>query len=287
MTHVHYEHSLVFASLKRIESTLGDTSEKTEQFLRRLDELLYNSIKPILSSHFDGFLLKILGWQWYNHRRKVSHLEKEEFSQQALRYLALPTVESKLDFLPQLKLDRIFLIKYCQIFTSLNLDPNPSNNAVVSLHGLYKVYEDDYRLLGKVRECAYWLSQALEYKAQLCAKYTKLAIKTARQDFLEYGRHSLDDWCMNYILAVNRAIDKCDWTQGALPTMVQGYMKTTRNILVSTVVNTELLETDSISTPTETADYGSKLRALKVFDPTNLAHLANGIIPFEKSIWKT
>lgn len=292
MSNVVYEHSQVFASLKFVESTIATATDQTQDYLDVLDSYLYNAVKAILSNHFDGYLLKILGWQWYNHRRKASHLEKEEFSQYALRYLALPTLEAKLDFLPMLKLDRIFLFKYCQIFASLPLDPKPSSTASISLQRIYQCYEEDYRLLGKVRECAFWLNRALDYKAQLCAKYTKLAIKVARSDFVEFGIHPLDDWCMNYIVAVNRAIDKCDWQQGALPTMAQAYMKSMRNLLINAVVNTKSLDSDTTaltvpSTVNESQEgHSAYLRALAVFDPTNLAHLAYGIIPYNTSIWK-
>lgn len=289
MANVVYEHSLVFASLKHVQSSLGTDTDRTQDYLDVLDQYLHKALSAVLSNHFDGFLLKVLGWQWYNHRRKASHLEKEEFSQQVLRYLALPSIESKIDFLPTLKLDRIFAIKYCQIFTSLDLDPVPSPLASFTLHRTYAHYEEDYRLLGKVRECRYWLNKALEYKAQLCAKYTKLAIKTARADFVEYGLHPLDDWCMSYVVAVNRAIDKCDWQQGALPTMALAYMKSMRNLLLGSVVNTKPLDENSTNVITlhdEEQDTQSNLRALKVFDPTNLAHLTYGILPYHNTIWK-
>jgi hypothetical protein len=204
--------------------------------------------------------------------------------------LALPTLEAKADFLPTLKLDRIFLFKYCQIFAALPLDPEPSPESQLNLQRLYQCYEEDYRLLGKVRECTYWLNKALAYKAQLCAKYTKLAIKVARADFVEFGIHPLDDWCMNYIVAVNRAIDKCDWQQGALPNMAQAYMKSMRNLLINAVVNTKSLDADVPAMPAssseETDNHKTSLRALAVLDPTNLAHLAYGIIPYNSYIWK-
>ena len=154
------EHSQSFAVLKTVGSDLPERS--TKEHLAILDSYLMQAFAPILSRHFDAYLLKVLGWQWYNHRRKVSHHSKEHFSELAVRYLALPTMESKLEFLPSLKLDRLLLFLYLERYAALDLDPEPKAGARYAWAQLVNAYEEDYRIVSKQRESKYWLGKAYE-----------------------------------------------------------------------------------------------------------------------------
>lgn len=245
----NYQSSRVFAQLKDIKERIGvDSNLTTPQYLQTYDDLLDNAVRPILdnSRFFDSYLLRILGWQERNFRRKVSFLKRAEFPHLAITFILKRDPADRFAAYQNLRLDRLLRMQVVSAFHSAltnylaacncELTPPAGVDPLSFCLAVKQKVEESMRspnggLLVAYHESKFWANHAAEFKKILMEKYTRLALNTAQRDYVHYFKCQvlLDDIIQTYLLSVSRAIDKCDAKQGALTGHVQNWFFSARD----------------------------------------------------------
>lgn len=245
MASFSYESSRVFSDLKDIKERIPGNMT-TYQYLATYDEMIINALSPIVlgTEFMDRFLLRTMGWQSKNFRRKVSFLPRPEVSSRVMTFLSSPK-DRRLQSFKAIRLERGLLIEAATIFVRTlseyesicKLEPSvvskfsSMHEALFSKNETERELGSDGGLLSIIREVRYWLDIASKFKEKLLEKYVRLCIKTAQKDYVSYFDCSvnLDDLAQTYVLTASRAIDKCDYRQGVLTHHIQKWMFTARD----------------------------------------------------------
>jgi len=248
----NYQSSRVFGKLKDLQEKISsDESLTTPQYLRLYDDLLDKAVLPIIanSRFFDSYLIRILGWQEKNFRRKVSFLKRVEFPRLAMNFLLQSTCEGREKAYRELHLDRLLKAQLVSAFhhalsnylKACNLELEvPVGTLADKQTFCLRVKEqvenalrasDSSSLLVAYHESKRYAELASEFKRMIMEKYVRLCLNTARKDYMQYFncRVKLDDIVQTYILAMSRAIDKCDARQGALTSHIQNWFFSARD----------------------------------------------------------
>lgn len=201
------------------------------QLLSVLDQLLWKSLWPIINTtdYFDRVLANIIGWSATNPRRKLSSLPKERFNTYVIAYLSADDPKTKYRILKKMRIERNILFYVISRFLDLTKDM-PGLRPTQSLVNKLGVFSHE-RLWFSYRESDYWHSQALSFKGMIMEKYMRFVMMEAQQFYKQQKQHNphlnfdVDDIAQNFILAVNKAIDKCDAQQGTLTSYIQNWIK--------------------------------------------------------------
>lgn len=261
------------SSSSRVFSDLKDLREKiqgnltTAQYLRTYDILLYTAIKGIVenTNFIDTYLVRLLGWQEVNHRRKVSFLKRIELPRLILNFLMQETPQDRFSALKQIKLDRGLRIELIRAFVS-SLDEylaccNLSSQKTLSEAIEYKhKIESEYNYAHLYELCiqsSLWLDRALEFKSMIQEKYIRLCLVSAKRDHSQFfsGSIDLDDVIHTYFISCSRAIDKCDGDAGTLTTHIQNWFFTARESVWGQKNKTKQISMDVFLQRQESTDY--------------------------------
>lgn len=296
-------HSKSFGQLKVIKEKIQGNLT-TSQYLETYDLLLLNAVRPILlnTDYIDSFVIRLMGWQEKNFRRKVSFVNRLEFPFLATVFLLAKNQKDKVEKYKELKLDRGARVQVVKSFHSalalykeacdLKLS-SPPNDPISYCLGVKRRYEEAYRcdkLIEILAESALWLERALEFKQAILEKYIRLCLNTARRDYTSFfqERVPLDDIVQTYTIAASRAIDKCDFTQGALTSHIQTWLYSGRDSLNRSVggpdsVHSQLEDIDETVNSTYEQELSEKdsedeIKLLcKLVDPLGVARCYLGI----------
>lgn len=236
--------STAFASLKDVKEQIK-VNLTTAQYLRILDVLLYKSMEEIVckTRFFDAYLVRLLGWQEKNHRRKISFLDRKHVPGLILTFLFAPDSD-RLRTFKNIKLDRGLRVELVKSFLEDNqeymniCDLNVSSLDSTTISSLVRrKYELEVRYpeISELYNCCVsartWLNSALEFRERIQQKYIRLTLLAARRDFdrlFSSRAIALDDMVQVYLLACLRAIEKCDSDAGTLTTHIQNWFFTAR-----------------------------------------------------------
>lgn len=265
--------SKVFSDLKDIrEKIQGNLT--TAQYLRTYDTLLYTAMKGIVehTNFFDTYLIRLLGWQEVNHRRKVSFLKRNELPRLVLDFLMQETPEDRFLAIKRLKLDRGLRVEIVRAFISsleeylaccsLSSDRDLAS-ALEYKHKTEAEYNYD-NLYELCTSAALWLDRALEFKSMIQEKYIRLCLVSAQRDHATFfsGSIDLDDVIHTYFISCSRAIDKCDGDAGTLTTHIQNWFFTARESVWGQKNKTKQVSMDAFLQRHESTDYGEGLDEL-------------------------
>lgn len=217
-------------SLKKVKEQLGH-NYTSFQLLSVLDQLLWKSMWPILrtTDYFDRVLAIVIGWSATNPRRKLSSLPKERFNTYALAYLAADTPKTKLRILKKMRIERNVLFYVVGKFLDVLRDAPPARPTAKIVNAL-SVFDHE-GLWFAARESEYWHQQSIAFKGMIMEKYMRFVMMEAQMFHKQQRHHNphlnfdIDDIAQNFILAVNKAIDKCDAQQGTLTSYIQNWIK--------------------------------------------------------------
>lgn len=236
--------STAFASLKDVKEQIK-VNLTTAQYLRILDVLLYKSMEEIVCNtrFFDAYLVRLMGWQEKNHRRKISFLDRKHVPGLILTFLFAPDSD-RLRTFKNIKLDRGLRVELVKSFLEdnqeyLNIcDLNVSSLDAPTISSLFRrkiELEQRYPQIPELYACCIsartWLNSALEFRERIQQKYIRLTLLAARRDFdrlFSSRAIALDDMVQVYLLACLRAIEKCDSDAGTLTTHIQNWFFTAR-----------------------------------------------------------
>lgn len=242
----NYEHSETFASLKGLKETLSG-NYTSAQYLETLDSLIYKALEPIIQSTslFEGFVGQLMGWQESNRKRKVSFLDRHEFTQVALAWFLLPTKIERSLQAKQMRIERAALLEFLNTFLEqsqpylLACDANlrgPDGKVLpleeqLALRATYEeAFQSPVNLRPYILQTAYWTGLAISLKQQIVEKYVRYALIHAQRDYTQVfdTKLKLNDLIQTYVLAIMRAIDKCDARQGVLTPYIKHWFRTAR-----------------------------------------------------------
>lgn len=216
--------------LKSVKERL-DHNYTSYQLLSVLDKLLIKSIAPIINTtdYVDRVLANVVAWAAVNPRRKVTSLPKPKFNTYVMAYLASDKPKQKIKILSRLRLERnvLFFIATCFINATKSLAAErPSTSLINEL-----AVTHPNRLYFASRDSQFWYAQASDFKGQIMEKYMRMAMVEAqmfhKQQRMDnpHLKFELDELGQNFMLAVSKAVDKCDAQQGTLTTYVQNWIK--------------------------------------------------------------
>jgi hypothetical protein len=223
--------SRVLDALKSVNEKL-DHNYTSFQLLSVLDQLLWKAMWPIIKStdYFDRILANVMGWSAVNPRRKLSSLPKERFNTYVLAYLAADDPATKLRILKKMRIERNVLFYVIGRVRDLYAAQKPATRPTSEITNALSIF-DPKGMWFSVRESDYWYTHALEFKGMIIEKYMRFVMMEAQQFHAQQKRDNphldfdLDDLAQNFILAVNKAIDKCDAQQGTLTSYIQNWLK--------------------------------------------------------------
>jgi hypothetical protein len=244
-----YQSSRTFASLKVLKERFQGHLT-TSQYLQIYDECINNAIIPIIvnTRMFDTFLGGLLGWQEKNFRRKISFLPRKEIPALIITFLLSQTAEARIAAYKALFLDRGARTEFIRIFLSQTeeyrracdcqlLSPVKGMSQISYCLYVRQSVEESLcssrSLVSTCREAELWLNHAQEFKGLIVEKYVRLCLSTAQKDYVHYFncKVNLDDQIQTYLIAASRAIDKCDYKQGALTSHVQKWLLSARSLM--------------------------------------------------------
>ena len=245
MTAFNYESSRVFSSLKNIRERIPGNMT-TFQYLISYDQMLDNATRPVLenTNFLDGFVIRALGWQCKNFRRKISFLPRSEVPARIMNFLAASSAESRMKRFQAIRFERGLRVEALNTFLSsleeyekacdLSLeDPNGNDSFSFCLwvkNRFEEQFASDENLLSTIREVRYWLGISFSFKEKLLEKYIRLCLNSAQKDYVGFFNCAIDlnDLVQTYVMTASRAIDKCDYRQGVLTSHIQKWMFTAR-----------------------------------------------------------
>lgn len=295
-----YETSSLFNNLKNHKDSI-EGNLTSSQYLETLDSYINKAFQAMLrhTRHVEICIAGLIGWQEHNYRRRVSLLTKKEFTSRAITWL-IQTPEYKEREIANLKLDRGVAILVCNGFIDqCRPYTEIGRKSILSdKNDLRIVYDTETRLLKKggnlshaVATATHQSDLAMKYRGDVLTKYFRLAIMAAQRDYVNFFncRINLDDMIADYLLAAERAIDKCDYERGALTSHIQNWFYTARTHCQKTYDSgkedslpddVEIPETDRPSTEENLIARESEatIRFLaKIADPTGVGRKILGI----------
>lgn len=249
MTEHAYRSSRAFQELKNLKETVTGNLT-TSQYLKTYDEFLERAMAPILTKcrFFDSFLGSLISWQARSHRRKISFLGREDFPRLAVNFLLKSSEEDRVVAYRGLQLDRGIRLEFLRVFQTsfvdyrkacdMSLTPPPGSTQAAWCLKVRNAVDSGIRssqpLLATLRESEYWMNVALEFRKMILEKYVRFTINAAQRDYVNFFKCSveLDDIVQTYLLYTSRAIDRCDYKQGALTSHIQNYFLAARTAVL-------------------------------------------------------
>lgn len=253
-----YEHSASFNTLKGIKERISGNFTSA-QYLETLDLLIMSALTPIIHSTTlaDSFVCQMLGWQESNRKRKVSMLDRAEFTQIALAWLLLPSNVDKANAFPRMRIERGALLEFLSTLHSwfdsyLNACDGLQADAEGNLLPIEEqiAYQREvetslgaaFSLRPNILASRHWFEHAVSFKRAILEKYVRLCITTAQRHYVEVFKKKirLDDLVQAYLMAAIRGIDKCDARQGVLTTHVNYWLLTEKGKFVAHMKENDL-----------------------------------------------
>jgi hypothetical protein len=144
-----------------------------------------------------------------------------------LSLLTLP--QQKIKILSRMRLERniLFFIATKFIAATKSLEAKRPNQKIINAFSV----SQPSRLYFASRDCQFWYEQASDFKGQIMEKYMRMAMVEAQMFYKQqrqdnpHLKFELDELGQNFMLAVSKAVDKCDAQRGTLTTYVQNWIK--------------------------------------------------------------
>lgn len=279
-----YRSSKAFQDLKNVQEKLA-VNMTTSQYMKLYDEYLEKAMDPIIANckFFDTYLSQLISWQAKSHRRKISFVGQIEFPRLAVNFLIQSTGEQRVKAYKKLALDRGIVIEFLRLFETMTSNYTLASNLELFGGDINKCLrvisevETSLRprvpLISIIRESSYWFGQALNFRHLILEKYIRLTLNTAQRDYVDcfQGKEELDDVVQAYLLYTARAIDRCDYKQGALTSHIQKYFLAAKAYVLKGLNNrNESLDEEVVSTSLYDSNECSELQSpdVQLFNKT-------------------
>lgn len=210
----------------------------SRQLLATLDYLIFQAVRPIIVNTYyvDRVLGLLAGWLSTASRRKISSAgSKEQFQSLVMAFCMATDPEDRLKIWQAIKLERtlsFFLVDQWLVrtepYASAVID-NDSDSLSSIMRSACVVNQSAF--FQKQQSVLYWQTQALKFKEALLEKYMRKVVNEAVAYHRMHTKNNphldlhLDDLAQNLLLAVSKAIDKCNTDKGTLTSYAQLWIK--------------------------------------------------------------
>lgn len=242
-----YKHSKSFAELKAIHEDI-QINLTSLQYLQILDYYLYNAVfylHKISPNFLNQFIAKVIAYQQIHSMSKVSSESREKVSCMFFNYI---TTNDRAN-LKQLYLNRGLYFGLINYWLNKNRLYFKGQSILEDLPQIELSSEID--ITNKEMHFAYfkcveyWFNLALDFKAKIVQKYTRMTLLQAQKTYVEYNHlMDLDDVTQIYLQVMSKAIDRCDSRFGVLTTFIQSWLKSAKAIVQKTTAS--MIETASV-----------------------------------------
>lgn len=232
--------SKVLDQLKTVKEKL-EKNYSTEALLDTLDELLNRAIEGVIlcCNYLDHRLITIATWYSTNQRRKLSSMEKPQFIASCMAF-SLADTKTKRRIYRKIGLERNLTVLMLDQWLSLAGEcvqlelkhlSNPSSDVmarILQLRWLLNV-TNPHQLFASYNTVKMYYAESLKFREQISEKFMrKVMLETVayvkEQERRNGPRMSLNDVAQNFMLAVYKAIDKCDSAKGTLTSYVDAWV---------------------------------------------------------------
>lgn len=232
--------SRVLDQLKTVKEKL-EANYSTEALLDTLDELLNRAVEGIIicCNYLDHRLLTIATWYSTNQRRKLSSMEKPQFIASCMAF-ALADTKTKRRIYRKIGLERNLTVLMLDQWLTLagecvHLElkhlSNPSSDVMSRINHLRWLLNitNPHQLFASYNTVKMYYQESLKFREQVSEKFMrKVMLETVayvkEQERRNGPRMNLNDVAQNFMLAVYKAIDKCDSAKGTLTSYVDAWI---------------------------------------------------------------
>lgn len=211
----------------------------TKQIIVVLNALINKACKPIFHKSFymRACVLQTVLQTQDDHRRKIAVADKLEASNDIINAVAF----NRYSFIEHCELNRSILynaLRSClsamegieelernQFIKSKRIQSITKLNAMSKKTGIPL-----YEMLSLYRWSSFYLDAYIDFKSMIMEKYVRESFNQAKFDASRTDLWvDVEDITENYMLAVSKAIDKCDAGQGTLTSYIKKWMLSARN----------------------------------------------------------
>jgi len=295
-----YGHSEAFAVLKNTNEKIAKNLT-SHQYLTILDNHLYEALSHLVTStkFFDIFLSQIIGWQTLNPKRKTCGVGRHELVNLSTLYFLTGDPKQKMKLVRRMKLHRNILFEALQRWLDILAEYPSIATMVGSKEVVLKLYDlneaalmrQGYSLHSTYTQAKYWTAKAKSFKEMIVQKYTRMTINTAQRDYVKLGHQGqLSDYVQIYMMAMSKAIDKCDADRGVITSHIANWLLSAKNQAQAQMQNggkdrhthVSLEDEEIVVYPDdderERQDTVDRVRVIaKLFDPTGVGRILLGI----------
>ncbi len=205
------------------------------QMMTALDQLLMLAVEPIIrhTEFFDRNMPAMLCWYATNTGRKISSVDKPKVLHLMNLYLLADKAQDKVRLVRRMKLERNILFFIIKRFCTLAKDyPKlevlyaqkrlPSRRiAMERIEQLVGAGKNLGRVLQRVKS---WETEATKFRNQILERFMRHAMMQAVKFNRENPRTDLEDVTQNFVLAVNKAVNKMNPDKGTLAPYTQNWI---------------------------------------------------------------
>lgn len=200
-----------------------------------LDLLMNRAMSSIIlnTNFLDYYFLNIFTWLSQNHKRKISHLDRERVFTYLFMFMSSTDREEKCKIFRQLHLERtlgIYLIDQFLNITSGYQDDSvkciKSNKARLRMYLLERGLSSNFKLYSAISNTRFWYSEFLKLRSQIVEKYYRFIVKEAWA-YTQKNKSDkpLEDVVQNFLIGAYRAVDKYDPKKGALTSYISEWLR--------------------------------------------------------------
>lgn len=212
----------------------------SNQLLITLDKCIFNACKPLLDNthFFDVYLSKLLVQIfWAKDRHKICSIDKTKLIKRTL--LVLGGNKRNANF-KGLKIERSYILAACKEFLMLTEEYSslvakdlndycPENARRLQEIRLSVNDKGEQDLLITIANVKFWYDMSQQFKRYLVSKYLRLAIKRVNALYSKFPTIDRHDLFQNLVMAIDKAISKCDARKGTLTTYINHWMRDAQN----------------------------------------------------------
>jgi hypothetical protein len=215
-------------SIQRVKSVKESMKGRwtDQQMMSTLDHLLKLAVEPIIryTKFLDYQIPAIIHWYATNTGRKIAMTDKQRTLYFLNLWFMFPP-EEKVKLWRKIKFERNIAFFLCSQFLALTegyIDlefqqaVNPTEEKAEDLHRIEQGVGASDNLGRIVQTVRMWTQQAARFRNQILERFMRHAMMQAYKYHLGNPRSNFDDVCQNFLMAVNKAVNKLDPDKGTL-----------------------------------------------------------------------
>lgn len=198
-----------------------------QQMMSTLDHMLKLALEPIVryTKFMDYQLPAVLHWYATNTGRKIAMSDKERTLYHLVLWFSCGSTKDKVRLWRSLKFERnitFFLAKQFLAITESYLDLelqqalSPTEERAEQMYNLEQTVGGSTNLGRTIQTVRYWVREASRFRNQILERFYRHAMMQAYKYHLGNPRSNFDDVCQNFLMAVNKAVNKLDSDKGTL-----------------------------------------------------------------------